>query len=96
MSDVNVQLHQHYLHYSELPYSMRVLYTAALLVLGLGYLFALIYLYHTYAGRVEAIRRFWPIRISSWHIPVAGRARASNRHCAVRCRPCCLRTRRKR
>jgi hypothetical protein len=51
MSDVDVQLHQHYLHYSELPYSMRVLYTAALLVLGLGYLFALIYLYHTYAGR---------------------------------------------
>jgi hypothetical protein len=30
---------------------MRVLYTAALLVLGLGYLFALIYLFHTYAGR---------------------------------------------
>src|SRR2546426_562864 len=49
MSDVS--LHQHYLHYSELPYSIRVLYTAALLVLGLGYLFALIYLYHTYAGR---------------------------------------------
>jgi hypothetical protein len=47
----NTQLHQHYLHYSELPYSMRVLYTAALLVLGLGYMFALIYLYHTYAGR---------------------------------------------
>ena len=49
MSDV--ALHRHYLHYSELPYSMRVLYTAALLVLSLGYLFALIYLYHTYAGR---------------------------------------------
>lgn len=44
-------LHRLYLHYSELPYSMRVLYTAALLVLGMGYLFALIYLYHTYAGR---------------------------------------------
>ena len=27
-------LHRHYLHYSELPYSQRVLYTAALLVLG--------------------------------------------------------------
>src|SRR5438874_1832031 len=51
MSDVNVRLHQQYLHYSELPYSLRVLYTAALLVLGLGYLFALIYLFHTYAGR---------------------------------------------
>ena len=44
-------LHRHYLHYSELPYSMRVLYTAALLVLSLGYVFALLYLYHTYAGR---------------------------------------------
>jgi len=49
MSDV--KLHRHYLHYSELPYSLRVLYTAALLVLGLAYLFALIYLFHTYAGR---------------------------------------------
>jgi len=50
MSDPE-QLHRHYLHYSELPASMRVLYTAALLVLGLGYLFALIYLFHSYAGR---------------------------------------------
>lgn len=49
MSDV--RLHRHYLHYSELPYSLRALYTAALLVLGLAYLFALIYLFHTYAGR---------------------------------------------
>jgi hypothetical protein len=46
-----VPLHRLYRHYSELPYSMRVLYTAALVVLGMGYLFALIYLYHTYAGR---------------------------------------------
>ncbi len=44
-------LHKHYLHYSELPFSMRVLYTAALLVLGLGYMFAGIYLFHTYSGR---------------------------------------------
>ncbi len=49
MSDV--PLHRLYRHYSELPYSQRVLYTATLLVLGLGYLFALIYLFHTYAGR---------------------------------------------
>jgi hypothetical protein len=49
MSDV--PLHRLYRHYSELPYSMRVLYTAALIVLGMGYLFALIYLFHTYAGR---------------------------------------------
>jgi len=44
-------LHRLYRHYSELPYSMRVLYTCALLVLGMAYLFALINLYHTYAGR---------------------------------------------
>jgi hypothetical protein len=44
-------LHRHYLHYSELPYSQRVLYTAALLVLGMGYLFAMLNLYFTYAGR---------------------------------------------
>src|SRR5665811_1820807 len=44
-------LHRHYLHYSELPYSQRVLYTATLLVLGLGYLFALLYLAHTQIGR---------------------------------------------
>jgi hypothetical protein len=44
-------LHRHYLHYSELPFSQRVLYTAALLVLGVGYLFALLNVYFTYAGR---------------------------------------------
>ena len=44
-------LHRHYLHFSELPSSVRVLYTAALLMLGLGYIFALIYIYHTYSGR---------------------------------------------
>ena len=49
MSDA--PLHQLFRHYSELPYSQRVLYTATLLILALGYLFALIYLYHTYAGR---------------------------------------------
>lgn len=49
MSDV--PLHRQYLHYSELPYSLRVLYTAVLLVMGLAYGFAGVYLYHTYAGR---------------------------------------------
>lgn len=44
-------LHRHYLHYSELPISQRILYTAALLVLGTGYLFALLNVYFTYAGR---------------------------------------------
>lgn len=44
-------LHRHFLHYSELPLSQRVLYTAALLVLGIGYMFALLNVYFTYAGR---------------------------------------------
>ncbi len=44
-------LHRHYLHYSELPYSQRVLYTAALLILGIGYCFAMLNIYYTYAGR---------------------------------------------
>ena len=51
MNDTATPLHPHYLHYSELPLSMRVLYTAALLILGLGYIFGLIYVFHTYAGR---------------------------------------------
>ncbi len=33
-------LHRLYHHYSELPYSQRVLYTAMLVTLGFGYLFA--------------------------------------------------------
>ena len=44
-------LHRHYLHYSELPFSQRVLYTAAFMVLGIGYLFAMLNIYFTYAGR---------------------------------------------
>jgi len=48
---MNEPLHRQFLHYSELPYSVRVLYTAALLVLGMGYLFAGIYLFHTYSGK---------------------------------------------
>jgi hypothetical protein len=44
-------LHRHYLHYSELPYSQRVLYTATLLVIGFAYVLALLQIYFTYAGR---------------------------------------------
>ena len=47
----DVQLHPRYLHFKELPLSLRFLYTAVLCVLGLGYLFALIYLFHTYSGK---------------------------------------------
>ena len=38
-------------HFSELPYSLRWLYTGTLLILGLAYLFALGNLYLTYAGK---------------------------------------------
>jgi hypothetical protein len=44
-------LHPGYQHFSQLPYSLRVVYSAALCILGLGYLFALVYLFHTYAGK---------------------------------------------
>ncbi|HYL90900.1 MAG TPA: protein S100 [Burkholderiales bacterium] len=44
-------LHRLFFHFSEMPKSVRVLYTATLLVLGMGYLFALIYLFHTYSGK---------------------------------------------
>jgi hypothetical protein len=44
-------VHRLYFHYSELPYSLRILYTCALLVMGMGYLFALLYVYHTQSGR---------------------------------------------
>ena len=44
-------VHRLYNHYSELPKSLCVLYTAVLLVLGLAYLFAGIYLVHTYSGK---------------------------------------------
>jgi hypothetical protein len=48
---IDVPLHRQFRHFSELQYSQRVLYTATLVILGMGYLFALIYLFHTYAGK---------------------------------------------
>jgi hypothetical protein len=44
-------IHHLYLHFQELPISRRVLYTGVLLVLGMGYLFGLIYLYASDSGR---------------------------------------------
>src|SRR3972149_6992192 len=44
-------LHRLYHHYSELPISMRIVYTAALCILGLGHLFGMLYLVHVYSGR---------------------------------------------
>ncbi len=48
---MSTPLHPRYLHFTELPWSLRFLYTMVLCVLGLGYLFALIYLFHTYSGK---------------------------------------------
>ena len=44
-------IHRLYRHFQELPVSMRVLFTNALLVLGLGYMFALLYVYTAHSGR---------------------------------------------
>jgi hypothetical protein len=48
---MNEPLHPRYLHFKELPLSLRALFTAILCVLGLGYVFALLYIFHTYAGK---------------------------------------------
>ena len=44
-------LHRLYSHYAELPASLRILYTAALCILGAGYVFGLVYLFHVNSGR---------------------------------------------
>jgi hypothetical protein len=46
-----VQVHRMFFHFSELPLSMRTLFTATLIVLGIGYLFAMIQIYEVDAGR---------------------------------------------
>jgi len=40
-----------FFHYSEFPLSRRTLFTCTLLVLGLGYLFAMIHIFNSHAGR---------------------------------------------
>jgi len=44
-------IHRLYRHFQELPVSMRVLFTGTLLAIGMGYLFALIYVYSSDAGK---------------------------------------------
>ena len=43
-------VHRLYRHFQELPVSMRVLFSGALLVLGLGYLFAVLYIFAAHSG----------------------------------------------
>jgi hypothetical protein len=45
------RIHRLYRHFQELPMSMRVLFTGTLLAIGMGYMFALIYVYASDAGR---------------------------------------------
>jgi hypothetical protein len=45
------QVHRMFFHYSEFPLSMRTLFTGTLIVLGLGYVFAMIQVYAVNAGR---------------------------------------------
>ncbi|MGC2775564.1 MAG: hypothetical protein WA418_07990 [Bradyrhizobium sp.] len=76
------QLHRQFRHFSELPYSERVLYTGTLFVLGMGYLFAMIYLFHTYAGKGTGN----PMMLSYQDIIVAysGSGKASRLESALR------------
>ena len=43
-------IHRLYRHFQELPVSMRTLFTGALLVVGLGYLFAMLYVFAAHSG----------------------------------------------
>lgn len=42
--------HPLYYHFQQVPYSLRVLFTGTLLVLGLGYLFAMVYIFAAHSG----------------------------------------------
>lgn len=42
---------QHCVHFSKFPMGMRVLYSGTLVVLGIGYLFAMIHIFASHAGR---------------------------------------------
>src|SRR5210317_1057466 len=42
---------QHFWHFSSYPMSMKILYTGTLIVLGVGYLFAMIHIFASHAGR---------------------------------------------
>lgn len=44
------RIHRLYRHFQELPASMRTLFTGALLVVGLGYLFAMLYVFAAHSG----------------------------------------------
>ena len=82
IGQLNPPLHRLYRHYSELPYSLRTLYTATLLVLGLGYLFALIYIFTTYAGRAGGSP--WMLSYQDLVVAYAGGGKRSRLETALR------------
>lgn len=45
------QIQRAFFHFSELPLTLRVVYTGGLIVLGLGYIFAMMHIYMSHAGR---------------------------------------------
>ena len=45
-----VQVHRMFFHFSELALSTRTLFTATLIVLGIGYVFAMIEIYEVHSG----------------------------------------------
>jgi len=45
-----VHVHRMFFHFSELPLSTRTLFTATLIVLGIGYVFAMIQIYEVHSG----------------------------------------------
>lgn len=51
MNELPVRRHRLYRHFQELPVSMRTLFTGTLLVIGMGYMFAMVYVYASDAGR---------------------------------------------
>lgn len=44
------KIHRLYRHFQELPLGMRVLFTSTLLVLGMGYMFAILYVFAAHSG----------------------------------------------
>jgi class 3 adenylate cyclase len=81
-------IHRLYLHFQELPLSLRVLYTGTLFVLSVGYLFAIVHIYNSHAGRDgDAMRTLPALSITGLMVGVGiatGRAFVGNIRAADR------------
>lgn len=44
-------IQEHCIHFKMMPMGVRVLYSGTLIVLGVGYLFAMIHIFDSHAGR---------------------------------------------